>query len=60
ATNDEEIAGKMLFAVDSYIDTRYPSDMGLLPEGKPSIEKAKLFYNFANETFKKVTKLLSF
>jgi len=30
-----------------YADTRYPSDVGLIPIGKPSIELAKEFYIFA-------------
>jgi len=29
-----------------YTDTRYPSDVGLVPTGKPSIELAKKFYIF--------------
>ena len=32
---------------DVYSDTRYPSDVGLIPSGKPSLEIAKRFYNFA-------------
>ncbi len=28
---------------ETYIDTRYPSDIGLLPEGTPSLEKARFF-----------------
>jgi len=34
-----------------YIDSRYPGDMGLLPYGKPTIEDAKEFYEFAKEIF---------
>ena len=30
-----------------YTDTRYPSDVGLVPSGKPSIKLAKEFYVFA-------------
>ena len=32
---------------DVYSDTRYPSDIGLIPSGKPSLDIAKRFYNFA-------------
>ena len=32
---------------DVYSDTRYPSDIGLIPSGKPSLKIAKRFYNFA-------------
>jgi len=42
-----------------YIDSRYPGDMGLLPNGKPSLEDAKEFYEFANELFKQVCVLLN-
>ena len=41
-----------------YIDSRYPGDMGLLPYGKPSLEDAKEFYDFAQEIFNKVCKIL--
>lgn len=30
-----------------YIDSRYPGDFGLLPDGKPSLKDAQLFYKFA-------------
>ncbi|CAN2042406.1 hypothetical protein GMMP15_70004 [Candidatus Magnetomoraceae bacterium gMMP-15] len=30
-----------------YIDARYPVDLGLLSYGKPTIEDAKQFYEFA-------------
>ncbi len=30
-----------------YIDSRYPGEMGLLPHGKPTLEDAKEFYEFA-------------
>ena len=41
-----------------YIDSRYPGDMGLLPYGKPTLEDAKRFYEFANEIFNKVCEIL--
>jgi HEPN domain-containing protein len=41
-----------------YISTRYPSDLGLLPAGKPSIQDAKELYDFANEFYQKVKILL--
>ncbi len=30
-----------------YTDTRYPSDIGLVPTGKPSLDVAQSFYEFA-------------
>ena len=41
-----------------YIDSRYPGDMGLLPHGKPTLEDAKEFYDFALEVFDKVCDML--
>jgi HEPN domain-containing protein len=32
-----------------YIDARYPGEMGLLPEGKPSISEAKEFFDLGKE-----------
>ena len=37
-----------------YIDARYPSDFGLLPDGKPTKEDAKKFYSTAQNIFKLV------
>ncbi|HOV64441.1 MAG TPA: HEPN domain-containing protein [Spirochaetia bacterium] len=36
---------------ETYIDSRYPADSGLLPEGFLSVEKAQLFYETANKIF---------
>ncbi len=41
-----------------YIDSRYPSDFGLLPYGKPTLKDAQEFYNFAKEIFYKVCEIL--
>ena len=43
---------------ESYIDSRYPGDMGLLPYGKPTLEDAKGFYDFAQIVFDKVCIML--
>jgi len=40
------------------VDSRYPSDAGLLPNGFPSLEKARDFYDFASKIFKLVTEVL--
>jgi len=39
-----------------YIDSRYPGEFGLLPYGKPTLEDAKQFYDFAKEVFEKIKK----
>lgn len=41
-----------------YIDSRYPGDMGLLPNGKPTLEEAKEFYSFAQSIFDEVCNIL--
>ncbi len=41
-----------------YIESRYPGDMGLLPHGKPTLEDAREFYDFAKEIFERVCILL--
>ena len=41
-----------------YIDSRYPGELGLLPSGKPSMKKAKVFYEFAQNLFNKVCEIL--
>ena len=42
-----------------YIDARYPSDYGLLPDGKPSLEKVKDFMNLAETIYKEAEKIIS-
>jgi len=41
-----------------YIESRYPSAFGLLPYGKPTIDDAKEFYEFANDVFDRVCEIL--
>jgi len=43
---------------DLYIDSRYPASFGLLPHGKPTIEDAKEFYEFAIDIFDQVCTIL--
>jgi HEPN domain-containing protein len=42
-----------------YIESRYPGDMGLLPYGKPTLEDAKRFYDFAEKLFVDVRALVN-
>ncbi len=44
---------------DLYIDSRYPTDVGLLPDGKPSKEIANIFFETAIKIFKEITGYLS-
>ncbi len=43
---------------DLYTDSRYPSEFGLLPDGQPSLEEAKEFYEFALNIYEQVKNLL--
>ena len=52
--NDEII----MILDELYIESRYPGDMGLLPNGKPRVEDAKEFYAFASSLFEDVCKML--
>lgn len=42
-----------------YIDSRYPADLGLLPDGKPSKETAFKFYELARQIHEKTGTFLS-
>jgi HEPN domain-containing protein len=44
---------------ETYIEERYPGELGLLPDGIPSIERAKIFLEFAKEIEKKILLELS-
>ena len=44
---------------DVYISTRYPSDLGLMPYGKPTITDARIFYNFAKNCFETIKRSLA-
>ncbi|MFA5815548.1 MAG: HEPN domain-containing protein [Bacteroidales bacterium] len=50
------INSDLLILLDQlYIDARYPGEMGLLPDGKPSISEAKEFYNLGKQVFEAAT-----
>ena len=42
-----------------YIESRYPGDMGLLPYGKPTLNDAQEFYEFAKRVSNKVCAILN-
>jgi len=45
----------IIIALDSlYIESRYPGEFGLLPEGKPNQKQAQSFYEFAREIYETV------
>ena len=43
---------------DLYIESRYPGDFGLLPSGKPTLDEAKGFYEFAKGVYDKICRLV--
>lgn len=42
-----------------YIESRYPGDFGLLPNGKPTLEDAQEFYAFAKSIYTTVQNTLN-
>lgn len=42
-----------------YIDSRYPGEMGLLPNGQPTLLDAKEFYDFASFIYEESSKVLT-
>jgi len=42
-----------------YIDSRYPSEFGILPNGKPSLHEAEDFYSFTLKVYEDIRKLLN-
>ena len=42
-----------------YINARYPGELGLLPDGKPSLDEAKLFYETASDIYSNVSEFLN-
>ena len=50
-----QIDETLVIALDSlYIESRYPGEFGLLPDGKPTQKQAQLFYNFAKDVYKTI------
>jgi len=48
-----------LKAIDEiYIDTRYPSEIGILPHGYPTKEDFQYFYNLVEKLYKNVVMIL--
>jgi HEPN domain-containing protein len=41
-----------------YIEARYPGELGLLPNGKPSLDDAKKFFAYAQEFHARMTQSL--
>ena len=58
---DRPINTHELLAFDSvYINSRYPTDIGLIPTGKPTLQDAKEFYESAKQIFDEISKLIDY
>ena len=56
---DIEVDEVLLDTLDKlYIDSRYPGEFGLLPDGKPTVEEAREFYQFAQDIHTRVSDML--
>lgn len=44
---------------DLYIDARYPGELGLLPDGKPTSADAQQFYECAQDIYEQVRRVLA-
>ncbi len=56
---DFDIDNQIVLKLDKlYLDARYPGDIGLLPDGKPGVEEAKSFLDFAKTFYSNIRKLL--
>ena len=40
------------------VETRYPGEFGMLPDGKPTLEEAKQLFSFAEYIFQQTKKAL--
>lgn len=51
-----ELDLSLLKTLDSlYIEARYPGELGLLPEGRPTLADARNFYEYACKVFSRVS-----
>jgi len=56
AKDDLEVIKKILDEL--YIDSRYPGNFGLLPNGKPTLEDADEFYTESYEVYTQIYKII--
>lgn len=47
----EIILDHLILLDQLYIDARYPGELGLLPDGKPTLKEAATFYNLGKQIF---------
>lgn len=57
---DLEVDMELLTDLDGlYIESRYPGELGLLPNGKPTVADARQFYDHATEICEQVERILN-
>ncbi len=57
---DLEVDMELLTDLDGlYIESRYPGELGLLPNGKPTVADARQFYDHAIDIHEQVTRILN-
>ncbi len=55
-----DIEEEVIAALESlYIESRYPGSIGLLPEGKPTIDDAKMYLDTARKVLTQVRNFLN-
>ena len=58
---DIQVEDDIIISLDSlYLESRYPGEFGLLPEGKPTVKQARIFHVFAQEVFEIVKRYLEY
>ncbi len=57
--HDIKVDDEVIMILDElYVDSRYPEDTGLLPDGKPSTKRAKEFYAYSKSLFDEACAIL--
>jgi len=54
-----DVDDELIIKIDSlYIESRYPGEFGILPNGKPTLKDAKEFFDCAQKIYKKVVSII--
>ncbi|MBN2316501.1 MAG: HEPN domain-containing protein [Sedimentisphaerales bacterium] len=54
-----EVDTEILTDLDGlYVESRYPGELGLLPNGKPTLADAQQFYAFAQNVYRQIERML--
>ena len=59
STNNSSQVLKLELIDKVYTTSRYPSDLGLMPDGKPSTKQVKEMYEFAKEIYDNTIKMFN-